>query len=225
MANARSESNDMLNGSCDLIRNESLDQQEMDMETKSVSGWEGDGRRHAKTCDEEIMGTSHKHMENLGGTSFMEETDAKEGMQYSDSNYLQQRIEAIRVGKQREKDKMAFYRAFGEAPERALAKMRETAERAVVEIAATTLRQRVMAEAREKAKLRAERAAVERAVAEAREHFLNAMKHRFSSSVSTNSVVSYCMPEGNIKLVHEVDVKLEFVFLIRILSCLIAGTY
>ncbi|KAL0323135.1 UNVERIFIED_CONTAM: Auxilin-like protein 1 [Sesamum angustifolium] len=97
-----------------------------------------------------------------------------------------QRIEAIKRGREREKDRIAVERAIREARERAFAEARERAERAAVERAAAEARQRVMAEAREKlekasvetkqsadkasteAKLRAERAAVERATAEAR---------------------------------------------------------
>lgn len=134
-----------------------------------------------------------KDKENLVGTSFMEEKDAKVGMHDFESNDQQQRIEAIKRGREREKDRIAVERAIREARERAFAEVRERAERAAVERAATEVRQRVMAEAREKvekpsmvkqpldkasteAKLRAERAAVERATAEARERALEKAK-------------------------------------------------
>ncbi|KAL1546765.1 auxilin-like protein 1 [Salvia divinorum] len=126
-------------------------------------------------------------------TTSMEEVDAKEGMQNFDSNDQQQRIEAIKKGREREKDRIVVERAIREARERAFAEVRERAERAAVERAATEVRQRVMAEAREKvekpsvvkqpldkaateAKLKAERAAVERATAEARVRALEKAK-------------------------------------------------
>ncbi|XP_057794019.1 auxilin-like protein 1 isoform X1 [Salvia miltiorrhiza] len=134
-----------------------------------------------------------KDKENLVGTSSMEEIDAKECVQNFESNDQQQRIEAIKRGREREKDRIAVERAIREARERAFAEVRERAERAAVERAATEVRQRVMAEAREKvekpsvvkqpldkasteAKLKAERAAVERATAEARERALEKAK-------------------------------------------------
>ncbi|XP_047977681.1 auxilin-like protein 1 isoform X1 [Salvia hispanica] len=111
-----------------------------------------------------------------------QEIDAKEGMQNFDSNDQQQRIEAIKKGREREKDRIVVERAIREARERAFAEVRERAERAAVERAATEVRQRVRAEAREKvekpsvvkqpldkaaaeARLKAERAAVERSTA------------------------------------------------------------
>lgn len=133
-----------------------------------------------------------KDEENIVGTPSLEERDAKEGIQNFESNDQQQRIEAIKKGREREKDKIAVERAIREARERAFAEVRERAERAAVERAASEVRQRV-AEAREKvekpavvkqpldkasieAKLRAERAAVERATAEARERALQKAK-------------------------------------------------
>lgn len=127
--------------------------------------------------------------EYIAGAS-LEERDAKEGNQNFESNDQQQRIEAIKKGREREKDRIAVERAIREARERAFAEVRERAERAAVERAASEVRQR-MAEAREKvekpavvkqdkasieAKLRAERAAVERATAEARERALEKAK-------------------------------------------------
>ncbi|KAG6434656.1 hypothetical protein SASPL_106296 [Salvia splendens] len=143
-------------------------------------------------------------------TTSIEEIDAKEGMQNFDSNDQQQRIEAIKKGREREKDRIVVERAIREARERAFAEVRERAERAAVERAATEVRQRVRAEAREKvekpsvvkqpldkaateakvkaeraaverstateAKLKAERAAVERATAEARVRALEKAK-------------------------------------------------
>ncbi|GER42512.1 chaperone DnaJ-domain superfamily protein [Striga asiatica] len=99
---------------------------------------------------------------------------ANEGTFQADDR--QQRIEAIKRGREREKDRIAVERAIREARERAFAEAREHAER-------------------EKAKIRAERAAVERATTEARERALvkarsqktsssrsNGLKHSFSSS-------------------------------------------
>ncbi|CAA0819529.1 Chaperone DnaJ-domain superfamily protein, partial [Striga hermonthica] len=130
----------------------------------------------------------------------------------------QQRIEAIKRGREREKDRIAVERAIREARERAFAEARERAERG------RAARERdKAAEGREKpadkmlaaeAKIRVERAAVERATTEARERALekarshktsagtraqaercpkvrfscssrsNGLKHSFSSSVS-----------------------------------------
>ncbi|CAI9284163.1 unnamed protein product [Lactuca saligna] len=77
--------------------------------------------------------------------------------------------------KEREKDRLAVDRAIREARERA----RERAERAAVEKATEEIRQRMRADAQQKAakasaqsKLRAERAAVERATSEARQRAL-----------------------------------------------------
>ncbi|GFP98407.1 auxilin-like protein 1 [Phtheirospermum japonicum] len=103
----------------------------------------------------------------------------KENPEKPDKDDYHQRIEAIKKGREREKDRIVVERAIREARERAFAEARERAERAAVEKAAAEARQRAMAEAREKldkanteAKLRAERAAVERATAEARERAL-----------------------------------------------------
>ncbi|KAL3640891.1 hypothetical protein CASFOL_015859 [Castilleja foliolosa] len=99
----------------------------------------------------------------------------KENPEKPDKDDYHQRIEAIKKGRAREKDRIVVERAIREARERAFAEARERAERAAVEKAAAEARQRAMAEAREKldkanieAKLKAERAAVERATAEAR---------------------------------------------------------
>lgn len=134
---------------------------------------------------------SGQSMENFGRTSTSEQQDAKGSEQKREIDDDQmQRIEAIKRGREREKDRIAVERAIREARERAFAEARERAERAAVERAAAEARQRVMAEAREKigkasvetkpsadkasieAKLRAERAAVERATTEARERAL-----------------------------------------------------
>ncbi|KAL8490462.1 hypothetical protein ACS0TY_025601 [Phlomoides rotata] len=141
--------------------------------------------------------------ENSTGTSPTEETDAKESVRHSDSNDQQQRIEAIKRGREREKDRIAVERAIREARERAFAEARERAERAAVERATAEARQRVMAEVKEKvekanvvkrsvdkasteAKLRAERAAVERATAEARGRALEkAMSLKISTEAGT----------------------------------------
>ncbi|KAL6572755.1 hypothetical protein OROMI_013713 [Orobanche minor] len=139
--------------------------------------------------------------ENLIGDTPMEEKDTRGDPQNSDKNDYQQRIEAIKRGREREKDRIVVERAIREARERAFAEARERAERAAVERASSEAReraeraaverassearQRAMAEALEKlhlkppvdkasteAKLKAERAAVERATVEARERAL-----------------------------------------------------
>ncbi|KAL0432407.1 UNVERIFIED_CONTAM: Auxilin-related protein 1 [Sesamum latifolium] len=144
--------------------------------------------------------------ENLRGKSTMEQKDAKGDEQKSEADDHRQRIEAIKRGREREKDRIAVERAIREARERAFAEARERAERAAVERAAAEARQRVMSEAREKlekasietkqsadkasteAKLRAERAAVERATAEARERALEkAMSHKTSVEPRTQA--------------------------------------
>ncbi|GER26547.1 chaperone DnaJ-domain superfamily protein [Striga asiatica] len=144
-----------------------------------------------KAKDTKEMGkpVESEYKENLGKTSTTEAKDTKANLQNSDKDDYQQRIEAIKRGREREKDRLAVERAIREARERAFAEARERAERAAVERAATEARQRAMAEAREKveksshvkqtvdkssneAKLKAERAAVERATAEARERAL-----------------------------------------------------
>ncbi|PIN21705.1 Auxilin-like protein and related proteins containing DnaJ domain [Handroanthus impetiginosus] len=141
--------------------------------------------------ESEVKTGQNMNEEDLGGgTSTVEQKDAKGNEQKFDTNDQQQRIEAIKRGREREKDRIAVERAIREARERAFAEARERAERAAVERAAAEARQRVIAEAREKhekasvetkpsankssteAKLRAERAAVERATAEARERAL-----------------------------------------------------
>ncbi|XP_075520964.1 LOW QUALITY PROTEIN: uncharacterized protein LOC142554175 [Primulina tabacum] len=123
-------------------------------------------------------------------TSDVEHNCAKENVMNFDKEDQQQRIEAIKKGRAREKDRIAAERAMREARERAFAETQVRAERAAVERAAAEARQRFMAEAQEKlekastatklpsdkvsteAKLRSERAAVERATAEARERAL-----------------------------------------------------
>lgn len=120
-------------------------------------------------------------------TSIMEHS-AKENVANFDKEDQQQRIEAIKKGRAREKDRIAAERAMREARERAFAEAQVRAERAAVERAAAEARQRFMAEAKleklstatklpsdkasTEAKLRSERAAVERATAEARERAL-----------------------------------------------------
>ncbi|CAA0822005.1 auxin-like 1 protein [Striga hermonthica] len=143
----------------------------------------------AKDTNEMEKPVESEYKENLGKTSTTEAKDSKANPQNSDKDDYQQRIEAIKRGREREKDRLAVERAIREARERAFAEARERAERAAVERAATEARQRAMAEAREKveksshvkqtvekssneAKLKAERAAVERATVEARERAL-----------------------------------------------------
>ncbi|KAK4481454.1 hypothetical protein RD792_012348 [Penstemon davidsonii] len=147
-----------------------------------------------------------KNKENLTEASTTEEKDAKENMHNFDKNDHQQRIEAIKKGREREKDRIAVERAIREARERAFAEARERAERAAVERAAAEARQRAMAEAKEKlekanaeAKIRAGRAAVERATTEARERALEkAMSHKTSNEVKTQTASS----SRNIGLKH-----------------------
>ncbi|KAL7155324.1 hypothetical protein ABFS83_03G067600 [Erythranthe nasuta] len=131
---------------------------------------------------------------------------AKESLQNDEKNEHRQRIEAIKKGREREKDRIVVERAIREARERAFVEARERAERAAVEKAAAEVRQRVLSEAREKlekssakqttdkdkasteAKRRAERAAVERATAEARERALEkAMSHKSYTEARTPS--------------------------------------
>ncbi|KAG8389929.1 hypothetical protein BUALT_Bualt01G0030000 [Buddleja alternifolia] len=131
--------------------------------------------------NENVKDQGMEKNETLTGTSTVEKKDAKGNENEFETNDLQQRIEAIKRGREREKNKMAVERAIREARERAFAEARE----------------RAMAEARDKlekasieAKLRAERTAVERATAEARERALekavsqrnNGLKHSFPSS-------------------------------------------
>ncbi|KAL3840296.1 hypothetical protein ACJIZ3_024887 [Penstemon smallii] len=146
----------------------------------------------------ETVQNIEKNKENLTGASTTEEKDAKENMHNFDKNDHQQRIEAIKKGREREKDRIAVERAIREARERAFAEARERAERAAVERAAAEARQRAMAEAKEKlekanaeAKIRAGRAAVERATTEARERALEkAMSHKTSNEVKTQTASS-----------------------------------
>lgn len=121
-------------------------------------------------------------------TSIMEHKCAKENVANFDKKDQQQRIDVIKKGRAREKDRIAAERAMREARERAFAEAQVRAERAAVERAAAEARQRFMAEAKlekastatklpsdkasTEAKLRSERAAVERATAEARERAL-----------------------------------------------------
>ncbi|KAL8459025.1 hypothetical protein ACS0TY_036488 [Phlomoides rotata] len=140
-----------------------------------------------KSMEVERVGTGQNNEENPSGISSIRQKDAKRNDLKSETN---ERIEAIKRGREREKDKKAVERAIREARERAFAEAGERAERAAVERAAAEARQRGKAEAQEKhvkasvenkkpadkvsseAKLRAERAAVERATTEARERAL-----------------------------------------------------
>ncbi|EPS69786.1 hypothetical protein M569_04977, partial [Genlisea aurea] len=124
--------------------------------------------------------------------------DPRESAQNMDRTDQQQRIEAIRKGREREKDRVAVERVIREARERAFAEARERAERAAVERASIEVRMRCLAEAQEKLeraaaekhakKLRAERAAVERATVEARVRaFERAKSHKASSPPDASS--------------------------------------
>lgn len=162
---------------------------------------QNEGAYSQSNCDvtEEKGEDMEMNKENLGETSTIAQKDSKLNEQKFETDDPQQRIEAIKRGREREKDRMAVERAIREARERAFAEARERAERAAVEKAAAEARQRFMKEAREKlektsvetkqpvdkasteVKLRAERAAVERATAEARERALEkAMSQRTS---------------------------------------------
>ncbi|KAL6511781.1 hypothetical protein OROGR_021378 [Orobanche gracilis] len=141
--------------------------------------------------------------ENLIGDTPVEEKDAKGNPQNSDKNDYQQRIEAIKRGREREKNRIVVERAIREARERAFAEARERAERDAMEKASSEARQRAMAEALEKlhlkppvdkasteAKLKAERAAVERATVEARERALEkalSQKTTYTEGKTTDS--------------------------------------
>ncbi|XP_051149946.1 auxilin-like protein 1 [Andrographis paniculata] len=134
--------------------------------------------------DQDVEKESHSEC------STTRQKDTRATWQKVEENDRQQRIEAIKKGREREKDRKAVERAIREARERAFAEAREKAERAAAEA-----RQRAMAEAQEKlekpsilskqssdklstteAKIRAERAAVERATAEARERALEKVR-------------------------------------------------
>ncbi|KAH6823542.1 hypothetical protein C2S53_012304 [Perilla frutescens var. hirtella] len=134
------------------------------------------------------------NVENLGRTSTSEQKDAKGNEQKGEMDDHLQRIEAIKRGREREKDRIAVERAIREARERAFVEARERAERAAVERAAAEARQRVAAEARERAaveRARAERAAVERATAEARERALEkAMSQKTSMEARVQAAKS-----------------------------------
>ncbi|KZV28861.1 auxilin-like protein 1 [Dorcoceras hygrometricum] len=146
-----------------------------------------------KSVEDERMTEAGEIFEKINEnseTSTMEENCTKENLTNFNKEDQQQRIEAIKRGRAREKDRIAAERAMREARERAFAEAQVRAERAAVERAAAEARQRFMAETQEKleksstatrlppnkasteAKLRSERAAVERATAEARERAL-----------------------------------------------------
>ncbi|XP_073141397.1 uncharacterized protein [Henckelia pumila] len=151
-------------------------------------------------------GESLEKINENSETSTMEQNCAKENVTNFDKEDQRQRIEAIKKGRAREKDRIAAERAMREARERAFAEAQVRAERAAVERAAAEARQRFMAEAQEKlekastaakppsdkasteAKLRSERAAVERATAEARERALEkAMSLKTSTEGRTHT--------------------------------------
>ncbi|KAL0406299.1 UNVERIFIED_CONTAM: hypothetical protein Slati_3943800 [Sesamum latifolium] len=90
-----------------------------------------------------------KNKENLVGTTAMKAKDAREGLQNFERNGYQQRIEAIKREREREKkDRIAVERAIQEVRERSL--MPETAQKALLWRAAAEVFQRVLVEARRK---------------------------------------------------------------------------
>ncbi|KAL7124384.1 hypothetical protein ABFS83_14G044900 [Erythranthe nasuta] len=128
-----------------------------------------DEREYVEEQNEETGQNMEKNKENLGA-----QKDSKSNEKTSETNDdddQQKRIEAIKRGREREKDRIAVERAIREARERAFAEAREraAADKAAVE-----------------AKLRSERAAVERATAEARERALEkAISQRISTEART----------------------------------------
>ncbi|KAL7081537.1 hypothetical protein ACP275_14G046000 [Erythranthe tilingii] len=135
-----------------------------------------DEREYVEEQNEETGQNIEKNEENLGETTATTtaQKDSKSNEKTSETNDdddQQQRIEAIKRGREREKDRIAVERAIREARERAFAEAREraAADKAAVE-----------------AKLRSERAAVERATAEARERALEkAISQRISTEART----------------------------------------
>ncbi|XP_042010164.1 auxilin-like protein 1 isoform X2 [Salvia splendens] len=167
-------------------------------------------------AEREIKTGQHmeENIQNRGRTSLSENKDAKGNEQDEMDSW--QRIEAIRRGREREKgrmaaererekDRIAVERAIREARERAFAEARERAERA----AAAEAHRRVNGEVREKtvkasvgtrpsvdkasteAKIRVERAAVERATAEARERALEKAMSQKNSMGSRGQATKY----------------------------------
>ncbi|KAG6408814.1 hypothetical protein SASPL_131839 [Salvia splendens] len=160
-----------------------------------------------------------ENIQDLGRTSISENKDAKGNEQDCEMDSWQ-RIEAIRRGREREKDRIAaererekdriaVERAIREARERAFAEARERAERAAAERTAAEAHRRVNREVREKtvkaslgtrpsvdkasteAKIRVERAAVERATAEARERALEKAMSQKNSMGSRGQTAKY----------------------------------
>ncbi|KAL1534832.1 hypothetical protein AAHA92_30962 [Salvia divinorum] len=160
-----------------------------------------------------------ENIQNLGRTSISKNKDAKGNEQNCEIDYWQ-RIEAIRRGREREKDRIAaererekdriaVERAIREARERAFAEARERAERAAAERTAAEAHRRVNGEVREKtvkasvetrpsvdmasseAKIKVERAAVERATAEARERALEKAMSQKNSMGSRGQTARY----------------------------------
>ncbi|KAL2458069.1 auxilin-like protein 1 [Forsythia ovata] len=159
-------------------------------QNKGVSSLPCEAKRNEESMETERRTETGKSIENNTENTFSTMEDAKQNVNKVEKKERQQRIEAIKREREREKERIAVERAIREARERAFAEARERAERAAVERAAAEVRQRAMAEAREKlekasaatkqsadkatteSKLRIERAAVERATAEARERAL-----------------------------------------------------
>ncbi|KAL2504067.1 auxin-like 1 protein [Abeliophyllum distichum] len=161
-------------------------------QNKGVSSLHREAKRNEESMETERGTETGKSIENKTENTFssMEDEDAKQNVNRVEKKERQQRIEAIKREREREKERIAVERAIREARERAFAEARERAERAAVERAAAEARQRAMAGAREKlekasaatkqsadkatteSKLKTERAAVERATAEARERAL-----------------------------------------------------
>ncbi|GFP88105.1 auxilin-like protein 1 [Phtheirospermum japonicum] len=117
--------------------------------------------------------------------SFVEQKDPKGNERKLEMDNQQQRIEAIKRGREREKDRIAVERAIREARERAFAEARERAEQERAREKATD---KASIEA---AKLRAERAAVERATAEARERALEKARTQKANTETRTQAKKY----------------------------------
>ncbi|CAA2994367.1 Hypothetical predicted protein [Olea europaea subsp. europaea] len=178
-------------------------------QNEGVSSVPSEAKQNGESVETESVTETGQNIENNSEDRFstMEDGVAKENVHKVEKNDCQQRIEAIKREREREKERIAVERAIREARERAFAEARERAERAAVERAAVEARQSAMAEACEKlekasasarqsadkatteSKLRTERAAVERATAEARERALEkAFSQKFSGASRNNAL-------------------------------------
>lgn len=181
---------------------------------------------------------TENNMQNSSRASTSEQRDAEGNEKKCEIDDHLQRIEAIKKGREREKDRITVERVIREARERAFADARERAERASVERAAAEARQRVKGEKTVKkapietkpstadkaskpstadkasieAKLRAERAAVERATTEARERALEkAMSQKTSVGASSSRNIG-------LKHSHSSSVSISFLWKFLLLT-------